>query len=80
MSKCDECKVRKYCDDFVCLGGITCDETRDMIEQIRNDTIEECARTIEVSKTLFENHQTENVMGTKDRCIVMIRNLKEQKE
>lgn len=43
MSKCDNCKVRKYCEDFFCLGGITCDETRDMIEQIRTDAIDECA-------------------------------------
>lgn len=42
MNNCDECKVRKYCDDFFCLGGITCDETRDMIEQIRADAIEKC--------------------------------------
>lgn len=38
--------------------------------------IEECAITIENSKTLFENHQTECVMLTKDKCITMIRNLK----
>ena len=45
-------------------------------KQIREDAIEECARTIEISKTLFENHQTETIMVTKDKCIAMIRNLK----
>ena len=45
----------------------------------RADAYEECARMIETSKTLFENHQTETIMVTKDKCIAMIRNSKEQK-
>lgn len=53
--------------------------TEKQVAEIRVDAIEECARTIENSKTLFENHQTENVMRTKDKCITMVRNLKEQK-
>lgn len=51
---------------------------KDGYEKGRNDAIDECARIIENSKTLFENHQTECVMLTKDKCIAMIRNLKEQ--
>lgn len=49
-------------------------------KKIQSDAIEECAMEIEKSKTLFENHQTECVMRTKDRCISLIRNLKELKE
>ena len=45
-------------------------------KQIREEALEECARTIEISKTLFENHQTETIITTKDNCIAMIRNLK----
>lgn len=48
-------------------------------QKIKADAIEECARTIEISKTLFENHQTATIMLTKDKCIAMIRNLKGQK-
>ncbi len=58
-------------------------DRRDIIEQSyfggRADAYEECARIIENSKTLFENHQTETIMATKDKCIPMIRNSKEQK-
>lgn len=42
MIKCDKCKVRKYCEDYVCLEEITCDETREMIGQIKADAIDEC--------------------------------------
>lgn len=52
----------------------------DVVAQIRADAYEECARLIETSKRLFENHQTETIMVTKDKCIAMIRNLKEQNE
>lgn len=60
--------------------------TESQLEQIkqeakregRAEAIEECARTIEISKTIYENHKTETIMATKDKCIAKIRNLKEK--